>query len=87
MVFHKMYLTDKMKKYAEKLDFEKAQKIKEQLDYVEKYQSKSTIVSSKITDVDVFAIVSEKKYSYVNYLKNRILTFYPMSPNIYQNNL
>src|SRR5690606_813732 len=33
------------------------------------YQSKSTVVSSSITNVDVFSIASDESYAFVNYLK------------------
>ena len=36
---------------------------------LEKYQSKSTIVNSSITEVDVYSIASEEKLAFVNYLK------------------
>jgi excinuclease ABC subunit C len=55
--------------YAENLEFEKAQQIKEKLDAFEDYQGKSTVVSSTIRDVDVFAIAADEKNAYVNYLK------------------
>ncbi len=54
---------------SKKLEFEKAQKIKEAINLIKKYQSKSTIVSDKINNVDVFSFLDGKKYAYVNYLK------------------
>ena len=51
------------------LNFEQAHKLKHQLDLLERYQSKSTIVNSSISDVDVFSIASEEKYAFVNFLK------------------
>lgn len=54
---------------VQQLNFEQAHRLKRQLDLLEKYQSKSTIVNSSITDVDVFSIASEEKYAFVNYLK------------------
>src|SRR3569623_437308 len=38
------------------LNFEQAHKLKSKFDLLEKYQSKSTVVNSSITDVDVFNI-------------------------------
>jgi excinuclease ABC subunit C len=58
-----------MVKYAEDLQFEKAQEIKEKLTAFEDYQSKSTVVSTSIRDVDVFSIASDEKNAYVNYIK------------------
>jgi len=51
------------------LNFELAHKLKRQYDLLEKYQSKSTIVNSSISDVDVFSIASDQKLAFVNYLK------------------
>jgi excinuclease ABC subunit C len=58
-----------MKRHAEAMEFEDAQKIKEKLDILENYQSKSTIVNPKISNVDVFSIVSDETYSYINFLQ------------------
>jgi len=58
-----------MKDFAENLHFEDAQKIKEKIDVLMNYQSKSTIVNPKINNVDVFSIISDEGYGYVNYLQ------------------
>lgn len=58
-----------MQKHAVQLEFEKAQRIKEKLSAFEDYQGKSTVVSNTIRDVDVFAIASDEKEAFVNYLK------------------
>jgi len=58
-----------MQKMAENLEFEKAQQMKEKLDAFNDYQAKSTVVSTKVRDVDVFTIASTEKEAYVNYLK------------------
>ncbi len=58
-----------MKKYASQMHFEEAQKIKEKIDILENYQAKSTIVNPKISNVDVFTIVSDESYGYVNFLQ------------------
>ena len=54
---------------ASKLNFELAYKLQRKYDLLEKYQSKSTVVNSSITDVDVFSIASDEKFGFVNYLK------------------
>ena len=54
---------------SSKREYEKAQKIKEKLDIVSSYQAKSTIVSSKITNTDVFTVFSDENYSYVNFMQ------------------
>jgi excinuclease ABC subunit C len=58
-----------MMDYAEKLEFEKAQKIKEKIKTLENYQSKSSVVSATVEDADVFSIVSDSSTHFVNYLK------------------
>lgn len=65
----KQFLKERMNTYAENLDFERAQTMKEKLMAFEDYQSKSTVVSTTIKDVDVFYIGSDEKFAYVNYLK------------------
>lgn len=55
--------------FTAKLDFEKCQLIKEKIDLLENYQSKSTVVSPTINNVDIFGITSDIKSAYVNYLK------------------
>ena len=62
-------LKDRMEYHATNLEFEKAQSVKEKLVLLENYQSKSTIVNTKINNVDVFTIVSDEISAFVNYLK------------------
>jgi len=62
-------LKEVMWQYSEKLDFENAQLLKEKIVSLEKYQSRSVIVSPAIEDVDVFSIVTDELFGYVNYLK------------------
>jgi excinuclease ABC subunit C len=65
----KRHLKKEMQYYAGHLEFEKAQKAKIRLDAFDDYQSKSTVVSTTIKDVDVFTIADDDKTAYVNYLK------------------
>ncbi len=58
-----------MKQFAANMHFEDAQKIKEKIEILENYQSKSTIVNPKISNVDVFSIVSDESYGYINFLQ------------------
>ena len=58
-----------MKEYADTLQFEKAQLVKEKIETLNKYQSKSTVVSSTIDNVDVFSITTDEDSGYVNFLK------------------
>lgn len=54
---------------ASGMKFEEAHKIKVKIEALENYQSKSTIVNPKITNVDVFSIVSDETAGYVNFLQ------------------
>ncbi len=63
------HLKTLMASYAENLEFEKAQLLKEKIKTLENYQSKSVVVSPTINDVDVFSIISDEKEAFVNYLK------------------
>ena len=64
--------------FSKKLHFEKAQNIKEKIDILENYQSKSTVVSQKLNNVDVFSIISDSENAYINYLQiafGRVIRF------------
>jgi len=65
----KRYITDSMKQHAQKMEFEQAQELKEKLVAFEDYQAGSTVASTTLRDIDVFAIVKEEQMAYVNYLK------------------
>lgn len=58
-----------MDSFAAEMEFEKAQTIKEKIESLKNYQAKSTIVNSKINNVDVFSIVSDESYGYVNFIQ------------------
>jgi excinuclease ABC subunit C len=58
-----------MKKYADAFKFEEAQMLKGKLEILEKYRSKSTIVNPRIRNADVFSIVEDDGYAFVNYLR------------------
>ncbi len=63
------YLKEMMTKYAEGLKFEEAQIIKEKLEILHKYRSRSTVVNPRISDADVFGMDVEEGKIFVNYLK------------------
>lgn len=65
----KRYLKDEMQKYAEAMQFERAQEIKVQYDALDNYQGKSTVVNPNIKDVDVFSLQQDEEMAYINYLK------------------
>lgn len=60
---------NKMNSLASEMKFEDAQEFKEKIEILENYQSKSTVVNSKINNVDVFSVVSDQEYGYVNFLQ------------------
>ena len=60
---------DLMFDFSNKMEFEEAQKIKEKIDLLANYQAKSTIVNPKITNVDVFSIISDESFAYINFFK------------------
>lgn len=62
-------LNTQMKKAAAAMDFELAHSLKNKLESLDNYQSKSTVVSSSITNLDVFNIASDETYAFVNFLK------------------
>jgi len=62
-------LKNLMKSYADNYEFEKAQLVKEKLELISNYQSKSTVVSTSINNIDVFSIVSDEQSAFVNYFK------------------
>lgn len=63
------YFKGQMKKLANEMRFEEAQQIKEKIDILENYQVKSTVVNPKISNVDVFTIISDEAFAYVNFLQ------------------
>ncbi len=63
------YFKGQMKQLADEMRFEEAQQIKEKIDVLENYQVKSTVVNPKISNVDVFSIVSDEAFAYVNFLQ------------------
>lgn len=65
----KEHLANQMMQYAEHLEFEKAQLVKEKIEHLEDYRHKHTVVSASIDDVDVFGMTSDETAAYVNYFK------------------
>ncbi|MDG2193459.1 MAG: excinuclease ABC subunit UvrC [Polaribacter sp.] len=58
-----------MLRFSTNMEFEEAQKIKEKIDLLANYQAKSTVVNPSINNVDVFSIVSDESFGYVNFFK------------------
>ena len=58
-----------MQSFAAKMEFEEAQKIKVKLEQLANYQAKSTVVNPSINNVDVFSVISDESFGYVNFFK------------------
>jgi excinuclease ABC subunit C len=58
-----------MVKYSGELRFEEAQVIKNKIEILSRFRSRSTVVSNTIRNVDVFGIAMESDSAYINYLK------------------
>ena len=69
--FAKRYLEERMYRFAYNLEFEKAQMIKQNIESLDDYQAKHTVVNPTIDDVDVFGMTSDETAAYVNYFKIR----------------
>ena len=65
----KDHLKYKMERAAANWQYEEAAKYKEKLTIIDKYQTRSTVVNSRINDVDVLNIAQNDRYAYINYLR------------------
>ncbi|MHC2993349.1 excinuclease ABC subunit C [Pontibacter sp. HJ8] len=65
----KNYFKERMATAAEEYQFELAHQYKQKLDILDDFQTKSTVVSNTLTNIDVFTITSNEKCAFVNYLK------------------
>jgi excinuclease ABC subunit C len=63
------HLKNEMEHRASLFQFEEANRFKEKIEILSRYQSKSTIVNPSIHDVEVYSIINDEKEAYVNYLK------------------
>ncbi len=57
-----------MQDLARHLLFEKAGEVRKKIEHLESYQSKSVVVSSHLSNIDVFSILKDDNLAYVNYL-------------------
>lgn len=58
----------KMLSFAESFQFEEAQQLKEKLEFLERYQSRSVVVSSRLANLEVYSFLDDEKSAYVNRL-------------------
>ena len=63
------YFNTQMKQASANMEFEKAQRFKDRLTYLERFQTKSLVVNRAMTDIDVLTISSVQEYAYINYLQ------------------
>ncbi len=64
-----LYLKELMKRYSDSFEYEKAQMVKEKIQLLKRYQSRSTIVNPRISNIDVYTILEEEEFAFVNYIK------------------
>jgi excinuclease ABC subunit C len=67
--FTKRYFKEKMNEHAQATEFELAQRYKDKLDLLSKFQAKTMVVDSKESNLDIFTIISDESQAYVNYLR------------------
>lgn len=65
------YLRAEMEAFSMELRFEEAQAVKEKYLLIERYQSRSVIVSQTLDDVDVFGVDDDRERVYINYMHVR----------------
>jgi excinuclease ABC subunit C len=65
----KNYFKEKMMEAAQDMQYEQAHAFKQKLDILEDFQTKSTVVSNTLTNIDVFSITANEKCAFINYLK------------------
>ena len=63
------HLKNIMMQYSEEMKFEEAQAIKVKIDILSKFRSRSTVVSSVIRNVDVYAMAQDTDNTYINFMK------------------
>jgi len=63
------HLKQKMTEFSRKMKFEEAQLLKEKIELLSKFRSRSAVVSNKISNSDVFAVSQDNDFTFINYLK------------------
>ncbi len=65
----KNFLKSKMTEYAENMEFERAEEFRQKIEWLSNYESKSTIVNPRLTDIDVYGYTENDTAAFMNYLK------------------
>lgn len=63
------HLKKLMADFSKSMEYEKAQSVKDKIEILSRFKSKSSVVSSTIKNVDVFAMSQDDDMAYVNFLK------------------
>lgn len=61
-------MVSEMREKASKLEFEAAAEIKKRYDLIENFRTRSEVVSSTLSNIDVFNIESDEKSAFINFL-------------------
>lgn len=64
-----LHLKTLMQEYSASHEFEMAQQVKEKIEQLEKFRSRSVVVNPAIHNTDVFSIITEEDAAYVNFLR------------------
>lgn len=63
------FLREQMQEHAKKLEFEEAAKVKQKINALENYKSKSTIVNTNITNIEAYGFAKDLSSCYISYLR------------------
>ncbi len=66
--FVENHFRTEMKRAAEAMEFEMAERYRHKLDLLDRFQTKTLVVNPKLTDIDVVSIVSSETDAYINYM-------------------
>ena len=62
-------LKNKMMAHSKGLEFEKAESLKQKIELIEKFQSRSVVVTPSMKNIEVYSIVSDDKSAFINFMK------------------
>lgn len=65
----KDHLMEQIHYFADQLNFEKAQELKEKMVAFDDYQSKSTVVNPRLKNLDVFSVEIDEEFAFINYIR------------------
>ncbi|MCG2614153.1 excinuclease ABC subunit UvrC [Terrimonas sp. NA20] len=65
------HFRDEMKRFAADMRFERAEITRKKVEFLENYQARSVVVSTRTGDMDVFSLVKDKEVAFVNFLMVR----------------